>query len=403
MKILTKFMLPLTAALMLLGCAKEQSSLTISDIEGEATITGCLTYTTGQSYENGTSVENFAPASKVRVQVKVQNSDLDPSGNADGYTVYETTTDNEGNYSVSIPALDQGVTAVVKAQSFTGKRTFVNGFDATNNVLISEKDVVYETGNTTLNSVEPGDIKVCDIMYGYKERGSAEIFDEIGVLHGKVGVGQFYQLTYSDFERNEYGEIAWRTPSYSTEYGGYEVGDSYYDYYQNDLNYTPRTKNRKKVEPYWEETEGINVLVTVTYPTGYTDIINGAEVSMTRTFGATTDRDGKFKVNIPIREKGITFRNVLIDPVAYIESDYTNYYQENPSPYYVDYNKVEFLEGVVSLVSGSQSGTSYEISKLEGVYDEMSVRMVFKPLDRQDHHYDGSGFNSSTPWGTDSF
>ncbi len=396
-------MLPLTMAMLaLFSCTKEQTTLTIEDIPGKATVTGCITYTTGQKYEGGQFKENFAPAANTTVQVKVLNSTLDPNSSATGYTVYTATTDEKGNYTAEVPALDRGsVTVVVKAPSFTGVRTYVEKMEK-GNPVIKEMDVVYNAASQTV-TVETGDIKVCDIMYGYTERGTAETFEDVETLYGKIGISQFYQKSYQDFERDDIGRIIWTDASGNLYYGGYYENND--NAYTSNLNrgYTPKRKTRYESIPYWAEKNGINVLVTVTYPSDYSEIKNGSVVAMTRTFGATTDKEGKFEIKVPVREKGITLSNVTVKPESYREKSFVNYYQTITSSYYKDYSNSEFLDGIYEANSSDVNYGRYTFSTIEGVYDEISVRMIFDPLSDQDvSNFKPTVFNSCDKWGIDS-
>lgn len=109
------------AGLILASCSKEQSSYSIDDISGRATITGHLTYTEGQSFEGNRFTELIKDAAERTVMVEVNNSDLAPEGTAAGVTTFKTVTDSEGRFSIRIPVPPQGVQYTVRAEDFAGQ------------------------------------------------------------------------------------------------------------------------------------------------------------------------------------------------------------------------------------------------------------------------------------------
>ncbi len=365
MKILTKLMLPLLATLVLFSCAKEQTSFEVGDIPGKVTVTGCLTYTTGQEYDGKQFTENFMPAAGVTVLVKIENSTLAPvnptATSAAGVTIYETTTDAEGNYSVEIPAVDTGIQFTVKAQPFTGVRTYVEGFDEKGNVLIKEENVVFSTGEKT-GSATPGDIIIKDMMYGYTPRGMAELFDEVEVINGQIGVCALYPT------RNTLGQI-------------------------NGKN------------PYWAEPEtGVNVIVEVCYPS--TEVVEGNAVLMTRKFGVTTEDDGTFELSIPVTEKGLLYPYISIEPESYVSTFKACYFDVDYES--ATYNKwvTKSIQGVYEEASVSDYGfySNYEFP-IEGVKETLRSVMMFVPFTEYEDYFNfyDNNYNYNTPWGTKSF
>ncbi len=107
-------------------------------------------------------------ANNVKVLVKISNQSLDPKHAANGYTIYETTTDFNGDYKIEVPAVEndgQGTTVIIAPESFLGKysittynkRETQNGIFETN---ISEGTV----------RVLPNDLKVVDLTYRFTKR-----------------------------------------------------------------------------------------------------------------------------------------------------------------------------------------------------------------------------------------
>lgn len=262
---LTSWAAIMLAVATLTSCTKEQSELSIDDIKGRATIMGSLCYSEGQAFNNNQFEELLQPAAGVTVAIKIANSSLDPNGNAQGMTTYETTTDSEGKYSIQIPVVDN-TQITIQPTSFIGQRTLVT--DWNNNAPVFETEEVIFNITGMQETVSPGDIIAKDNMYSFTPRDFVEPFGEVETLNGKIGIGKLYQ---------------------------------------------------DNTQRYWDVQSGINVIVTVTY--NYTE--EGSD--MVRTFGATTNALGEFSVNIPVKEKGETLKRLTIVPVSFYYSGFVHY------------------------------------------------------------------------------
>ncbi len=328
----------------------------MNDIPGRATISGTLTFSSGQDLENGSFVENFAPAAGVKVLVKLSNSSLDNTGTSQGYTTFETTTGPDGKYRFSIPVVDNGVSYIIAPQPFYGTRHTVDGFDENNNIKFKDTDVIYSISGIS-NTAYPGDIIIRDVMYGYKELNAVETFDKIETLKGKVGLAAY-----------------WRSSDNSTR------------------------------REYWTAGKNVNLLVRVTYP--YSEAVGSSYVSMVRTFGATTDLNGDFEVKIPVKNEGVTLPYIELLPVAY-KTSFTNYYYNSSTYSYLSQD----IEGVYKLFTGNYNSTlkgtysNYTFQTIPGVPNaELKVVMIFEPLSTiTDHNYNPSFTSSSIPWGKGEF
>ena len=161
-------------AALFASCSEDQTSLSISDIPGTAKVIGKLTYSEGESYNTITSqlVTNIIPARGKKVFVQVSNSSLDPNGEADGYAVYETTTDDKGEFEVEIPAVIDGVSVSVRAESFTGQYSELQRSSTSISGWVEvKKDVVYSYYSSG-NYVMPNGILVADGQYTYVVRST---------------------------------------------------------------------------------------------------------------------------------------------------------------------------------------------------------------------------------------
>lgn len=259
----------LLAVATLVGCSKEQSELSIGDIQGKATIVGSLSYNQGQAFSNNQFSELLSPAAGVKVSIKVSNASLDPNGTAQGYTSYETTTDAEGKYSIEIPAVEN-TNIIISPASFMGTRTLVADWE--NNAPVMETEEVVYNITGIQETVSPGEILVKDQMYSYTPRNFVEEFGLTEQIKGTIGIGRLY---------------------------------------------------RNNSQRYWDVKSGINVLLSVTY--NYTESQEGGQTNMVRMFGATTDANGEFLVYIPVKEKGETLRSLQITPVSFYEDGFKHF------------------------------------------------------------------------------
>ncbi|WP_308756792.1 hypothetical protein [uncultured Bacteroides sp.] len=143
------------------SCSEDQTSLSINDIQGKATIIGSFVYNDGQTYSSSTTtpVSPDKPAMNVKMYVKIENSSLSPNNNAQGYTTFETSTDANGEYEIEIPAVENGVEVSIQAESFIGKKysTTSGGTTGIGNSVLT-KEGVYEAAPIQLSGVKPNDI-----------------------------------------------------------------------------------------------------------------------------------------------------------------------------------------------------------------------------------------------------
>lgn len=143
------------ATMAFTSCSKEQTSLSIDDIQGKARIKGTLTYSEGfdKNYR-----EISKTATNTTIWVKISNASLSPKGQAHGYTTFETATDAKGEYEIEPPVSENGTNIIIQPQAFTGKRYDRPADETIEGVF--EKEV-------TLYSVTPNQIKCMNIKYGF--------------------------------------------------------------------------------------------------------------------------------------------------------------------------------------------------------------------------------------------
>lgn len=251
------------AGLVLASCSKEQSSYSIDDISGRATITGHLTYTEGQSFEGNRFTELIKDAAERTVMVEVNNSDLDPEGTAAGVTTFKTVTDSEGRFSIRIPVPPQGVQYTVRAEDFAGQVSLLETVE--NNVpRFASAEGIHKVAVAT-GSILPSQIACYDKRYVFNQREEDTDFSQYAPLEITVGTGR---------------------------YGRYDGQNTGY---------------------YFAAQQGINAVVSVKY---------GNELK--RSYGATTDSNGKVTVMMPVEELPCTLSEITVQTLPFAENNFVD-------------------------------------------------------------------------------
>ena len=167
-------MVAILFATMLVGCnkPKEQTSVDINDFTEKATIMGKLSYDEGQSLEGSNYVTTMKPAADITITAVVANSEYSATASGSGNLTFTTKTDAEGNFELSIPVTNSGVSVKLKATSFAGKyRSIV---DVKNGQAVySYEDVIYSIEEKNL-TLEPNDVEFVDGTFSYEGRENTE-------------------------------------------------------------------------------------------------------------------------------------------------------------------------------------------------------------------------------------
>ncbi len=128
MKYLKIMMWAACATIMLTSCSEDQTSFDTSKMPGKATISGKVVYNQGTTIaDDGKFSYNFIPAAKLTVYAEVPNSYY--MDGAEGCTTYTTETDEEGNYSFSIPTGVDEANVTISTQPFESTSTSVEIVD----------------------------------------------------------------------------------------------------------------------------------------------------------------------------------------------------------------------------------------------------------------------------------
>ncbi|MBQ3261020.1 MAG: hypothetical protein IJA66_07995 [Alistipes sp.] len=310
---------------LLSSCSKEQTSLSIEDIEGRAKVIGSYYYDAGQSYENGKYVQMIKPVAGVTVHALVSNASLSPDGNSSGYTTYSTKTDKDGKFEIKVPVVSKGTSVIIRSTPFQGIHTTV--VDVSNNrPVFDEQNVVYAAADTNL-TLKPNDVKFVDSKF------------------------------VKDSEQN----IETGFPYHSTCV--VKVGEATY----NKVN----VNNIYQIEKAYEEASGVDVLIHIEQ--------NGTMY----TYGATTNSKGEATFVIPSKEQRWS-TSVTIEVNPYLKTNYIYYKSEGDT-----INQYRISSGTYSMFSGSyfvdSVTTSAEFSDLPSApAPVLKVRMVFEPFEGED-------------------
>lgn len=178
--------LALTAAIMT-GCSEEQTAFNIADVPGKATIQGTIVYNEGTSYENGRFSYTYVPAANLAVTVIVDNADYD--SNLTGKSTFETVTDENGKYTIELPASLNLGTAEVRTAEFQGVQKTVKR--ANNAIETKEENVIF--GATKSVTFTSQGIVYCDMeCVARSVEDIPEGMAEYATLQGTIG--QNFQL-----------------------------------------------------------------------------------------------------------------------------------------------------------------------------------------------------------------
>ena len=149
------------AVLLLAGCEKEQSQLTLDGMAGVAKVQGKVTYDAGFMVENGAVVMNPV-AVKGGVDVVLEIAYSEYSTGAEGKKQYTTKTAEDGTYQFEIPVGLKAINATVEVLPFEAAYgTLVDGYEAAN-VIVIEKAMFNQSSTETV-SLENAKVRTADL------------------------------------------------------------------------------------------------------------------------------------------------------------------------------------------------------------------------------------------------
>lgn len=252
-------MLFASALVIFSSCLKEQSSLELENIPGQAKITGKVVLYEGTDLVDGAYVSLKSPAADKEIIVKVDNGSYLTGQPNYTYTDYKAKTNEEGYFEVNIPATDGTVHYKIMAPSFVGEFTKVKG--AENGEIVLEKvDGVYNV-----------DLKEYQTTAGAIERKYIEY------VHTEADKGWEFKTTVS---LKAYVGKCWPAPTEVNEKDFQDDSDSY--------RYNGKILAAEKV----------NLILDVTYTDSKYEAADGTQHE--EKLVVTSDKDGFVEFKIPV-------------------------------------------------------------------------------------------------------
>ena len=191
--------------LAFVSCTKEETSISIEDLPGRAVVKGTVYYSEKQEYVPATSqkeahIENvYTPVANKRVFLRISNASI--IDDQEGYTTFETQTDEEGNYEFEIPVPDEAITVELQAEAFEGSREFIDGWVTSTRPNIQKKEGVFSCAWKGV-WVGANDIEFTNIEYGFDARvltENTEVYMPIPTtLTVRVGLADYRNSYYDD-------------------------------------------------------------------------------------------------------------------------------------------------------------------------------------------------------------
>lgn len=316
-------MLSASAFFVLSSCLKEQSSLQLEDIPGQAVITGTVMLYEGTDYVDGAYVSLKSPAIDKEIIVKVDNGSYLTGTPNETYTDYKAKTNEEGYFEVNIPATDNTVFYKIMAPSIVGEFSRVKG--AENGEIVLEKvEGVYNVDNSAVYSTTAGAIERKYVEYVHTPAEKGWAFKTTAVLHAYVGKG-------------------W--PS-STEVKEKEIRDGVASYrYNGEVAVA----------------EKVNLILDVTYQDSKYSDANGDQHK--ERLVVTSDEDGFAEFKIPVEEVADHF-TLSISAEEHLGTEDFTYYTWVTN---VDDN-LKSKEGACSIAAGDYTFAYYD-SDIKPSYD----------------------------------
>ena len=340
-------------ALLVASCSEEQTSLDVNSFPGKAQIIGSLAYSEGTVLENGQFKELIKPAADKEVCLEISNSAYKTG--AAGVTTWKVRTDAQGKFEATLPVPSSSTTVTIKPTDFTG---YFYSVAKENNKYVADTAFVVYRMNSSSNtkSVSANQITFADLTYSnVEEQELAEGYTEYATLTGRIGMNK-------------------------TRYYAAVTAP-------NPLTQEPMLVSAPAIKSYFDNAPSVSLLIKATY-NGYT-----------RNYNCTTNTNGMFSVDIPVKEYpcDITYE---IDALPFTAT-YTDYERvekkwaaDETALYTYDYEAVA-KEGFYAKQATAVNGTaSYTIQGQP--YEIEAKMMIFTP-------YEGTApaYTATAPWAED--
>lgn len=185
------FYLCLTVAVVALSACSDddQSSFNFDNVKGKAVISGKVSYSPGYVKNDAGSIMQKEIANGAIVTVEVDNSEY--LGSAVGSKTYQTTADENGNYSIEIPVGAKSIQAKVSVKDYEGTYS-----EYVNSSLLTISGVKYSTSSPYFVSVSDGKTSNRDIELTSIEQPTVNSRNLKALLKGSV-VAPVEKFTYN--------------------------------------------------------------------------------------------------------------------------------------------------------------------------------------------------------------
>ena len=186
-----KYFLVAAAALMLVGCSKEQSEFKSSDLKNDAlpqgTVVGTVKYDAG-AYKDASGVifnEHFVPAAGQQIKIEVGNAAY-VAGSA-GNQTYMTEVGQDGKFSYTLPLGLAATNVTVSVIPFYAEKKVVVAGQ-----FVSIPDALYNQGvNQAPQAMTNKDIKTFDFLNVTSNAAVEEKMSQKVTVSGKVLLQQW--------------------------------------------------------------------------------------------------------------------------------------------------------------------------------------------------------------------
>lgn len=170
-------------AMAFVGCAKEETSMSIYDLAGRAKIKGFVSYNAKDSLQEDGHIEGFwIPKSDVEILAKISNAAISGNEDNEGYTEFRTRTNKEGYYEFEIPVPEKAIKVALRTEIFEGVRTSYDSL-VNNKFYCSDKEGIFTSQDTTI-TIGANEIKSADFWYQFSD-------EEIGYASSRLIVNVF--------------------------------------------------------------------------------------------------------------------------------------------------------------------------------------------------------------------
>lgn len=359
MKSIKTVLAALGVVALMTGCSDNQTSFDVEDVPGKALVQGTIVYNQGATLQDNKFVYEYKPAANLEVIITVDNSSYD--SNLKGETVFTTTTDENGKYSIEIPAPANECTVDIRTAQFLGTHSTVQRVN--NKIEAVEKNVVYWAKGHA-NVISKGYYYADLECVTFDTETEFSNYTETATLSGVIGRNAEFYIA----PERRYNE-------------------------DNELIGIQSASVRNCYVP----APNADLMIQVTY--------EGKE----RTYNATTDSKGEFSINVPVKEFPASFSyTVEIMPQTnatyehYVAVDKTVEYNEREFTY-TDYEVVKMNGWYAQYISGNNNSgvASYPVASVTQSFELKALIFRAQQDVMSENNYYPSQFETSLPWKTE--